>query len=446
MGALPRLAFITVLLGSRGLAAPQACTPTVTLSQADVEGDLVELASNLKDRWAYAEAREHDGVSIDGLVFDAYTSILERFPGATATIPRSDFLATLERFVAELHDGHANMRDFSMRPNRRCPVEFSPSSEGVVAATAAPGLARGDLVTAVDGMPVEKRIAQIMTRTPASTATARRYQAIRLLGATDSTSVQLAVVDEHGAKRSVNCATVARDSIAQPADPVQWRVLNANIGYLRIRLFSPISWSQAFASGSLDSKEVRDRLTAPLMDKIRAAFAELNSTAALVLDLRGNTGGTDILGIEVASHLVVSAGTWPFYLLSSRLSKGNWSQPVPSGLVPASKVVYGRPLAVLIDESTFSAADNLASFLRDRRPAIFIGRPTGGGTGAPREIVLSHSCARVAFSTIRVFSPKGRMIEATGTVPDVPVQWTRADYSSGRDPDLAAAVRALGAP
>jgi C-terminal processing protease CtpA/Prc len=42
-----------------------------------------------------------------------------------------------------------------------------------------------------------------------------------------------------------------------------------------------------------------------------------------------------------------------------------------------------------------------------------------------------------------VFGPKRGLIEGRGTVPDVPVQPTRADVLAGRDADLEAALRLL---
>jgi len=426
-------------------AAPNKCASAATLRRADVEADLVWLANSLKDRWAYAEARQNEGVNIDALVLDA-------FSGGAPAMSRSDFMSKLERFVAALHDGHAAVFDSpgllpSTQWPRRCPIDFAPSSEGVVASTSASGISRGDLIESIDGLPTEKLIVDLMARTPASTTTARRYWATRSLGATHAPSTRLVVVDNHGTRREVTCPTEVR-GVGGHEDWIEWRVLDGNIGYLRIRSFLPnpkpsfelLDWLHELQRGTLSAEQYRDRLNAPSREKIRTAFVSLAQTTALILDLRGNLGGTDVLGTEVASHLVPSSYT--YYRLSAREGNGKWTQPSPAP-IPAKPPTYTKPLTVLIDEGTFSAADNLAAFIRDERPAIFVGRPTGGGTGAPRDITLPRSCAHVMFSTMRIFSPKGRMIEGAGTTPDIAVRWTKSDYSLGRDPDLAAALHAL---
>jgi C-terminal processing protease CtpA/Prc len=137
-----------------------------------------------------------------------------------------------------------------------------------------------------------------------------------------------------------------------------------------------------------------------------------------------------------------------YFQLQSRLDDGSWSQVSPHSLPPGPEVPrYERPLVVLVDEGTFSAADNLAACLADNLPsARFVGRPTGGGTGAPRALTLSRTGAVVYFCTQRVRGPAGELTDGRGVVPDVAVRWSRDDLLSGRDPDLAAALSLLGSP
>jgi C-terminal processing protease CtpA/Prc len=74
-----------------------------------------------------------------------------------------------------------------------------------------------------------------------------------------------------------------------------------------------------------------------------------------------------------------------------------------------------------------------------------VGRTTNGGTGAPAVIAkLPKSETWVTLCTMRVYGPKGELIEGRGTTPTVPVRWTTADFIEKKDPDLAAALQALG--
>jgi len=210
---------------------------------------------------------------------------------------------------------------------------------------------------------------------------------------------------------------------------------------LRITSFGPPDWSRWLR----DVTEIeRAHLIAPVLERIRRAFNGLAATSALVIDLRGNAGGTDLLGLEVAAHLLPTGSV--YFQLSARDAYGSWSVFEKERLT-ASTPLYSHPVAVLIDEGTFSAADNLAACLRDLHPhVVFVGRPTGGGTGALRIVTLPRTCAQVSFSTVRVLSPRGRPIEGSGTSPDVALNWTQQDYAEGHDPDLEAALTALGEP
>ena len=99
---------------------------------------------------------------------------------------------------------------------------------------------------------------------------------------------------------------------------------------------------------------------------------------------------------------------------------------------------------MLINELSFSAADNLACCLRDEHPdVVFVGQPTGGGSGAPRTFELPSTGATVRFCMMRVFAPDGDPIEGTGVQPDIAVRQTAEQYREGVDAALEAALTAL---
>ncbi|MCA9095375.1 MAG: hypothetical protein KDA68_17975, partial [Planctomycetaceae bacterium] len=74
----------------------------------------------------------------------------------------------------------------------------------------------------------------------------------------------------------------------------------------------------------------------------------------------------------------------------------------------------------------------------------FVGQPTQGGTGEPTTVfILRHSGVPVQFCISRIYSPKGRLIEGTGTPPDIEVELNREDVLTGRDAAMEAAVKLL---
>ena len=175
-------------------------------------------------------------------------------------------------------------------------------------------------------------------------------------------------------------------------------------------------------------------------------FVELlaKKPKALILDLRGNPGGTDLLGQRLASHLMKPG--FVYYRLQSHRWLWGWGgigAHKPRN-VPADLPRFTGKLVCLIDEGVFSTADNFAACIRDVHPDVtFVGRPAGAGTGAPRSFTLPKTGATVWFCTMRVYAPKGEMIEGAGVQPDVKVKWSRQDHLQKRDPDLEAALKVV---
>lgn len=99
--------------------------------------------------------------------------------------------------------------------------------------------------------------------------------------------------------------------------------------------------------------------------------------------------------------------------------------------------VWKKPVIVLVDDETWSAAEQFAALLRDNDAAIVMGTRTGGaGCGHLYDddpVVLSHSEARLSLPNCARFRKDGSN-EVGGIVPDVPtgVRWNDGAAYAGR--------------
>lgn len=414
------------------------------LTQAQMAADLEQLAKEIGVKWAYAEdRRQHFGIDPEALA----AQLRGRLEDVQSD---GEFVGLVRELVAGLRDGHAfvNWSGEERWPFRRWPFTVADTADGLVITSVLEtwndtptAFELGDTLLEVDGAPVAERLALAERRSNASTDGARRRWALATAVFNESDPSRYKVRRANGSEVLVEAHAAARLPEAEhQASGLESRRLAEDVAYLRIPTFA-IADAEAWAAAS---PAERPELLAKDRAALRAAFAAAEGCKALVLDLRGNGGGTDLLGMEVAACLL--GGEPVYYGLSSRRLLVGWSKPTYYSAEPGGTPPHFRgQLVVLIDEVTFSASDNRCRCLDDLHPDVtFVGRPTGGGTGAPRPAVtLTHSGVTVGFCTQRVVGPKGELIDGRGTPPDILVRPTRESVRAGRDLDLEAGLGAV---
>lgn len=433
------------------------------LSPDAMREDLHELHSAVSHSWAYLDSkRTQQNVNIDSLRDRLLSEINHD------TTP-SQFAMLLQKFVAGLSDGHAEV-DLGPLGNplpSSWPVGVTLVEGGVYVSnlnwlSENPGIEIGDELITVDGTPVMDILNRTKEVTSASTHGAKQVLAADRIHFTDKERVCLGLRKPSGdaLEVTVECLPYRVDFRYRKQDSAIERIqLDDRLDLLRIRSFAwnPVEFSSA------STPEQRDAALADAKEEIDQAFAESADADGIILDLRDNAGGYDLLSIFVAQHLV--AGDFTYYKMERRdspsiraLPKFQRNSTAPFGklppAIPRSWVGYRHyegqpytgPLIVLINERCFSSTDNLCAFLRDVRPQTrFVGRPTNGGTGEPTEVVKLTNCgARIRLCISRVYSPNGRLIEGHGTHPDYPVELTFKDLLANRDLDLEKAVAVFG--
>jgi carboxyl-terminal processing protease len=183
---------------------------------------------------------------------------------------------------------------------------------------------------------------------------------------------------------------IPRERLSQPSlGTVRLVDPELGIGYVHLGLFQPTTLFE------LDN--ALDRL---LMEGLRA----------LILDLRGNPGGSFESAVQVADR----------FLLAGIITSTRGRSP---GTTAIHRVQDDRavliPLVLLIDGETASAAEILASALRDHRRARLVGQPTAGKGSIQMVFPLKTVPSGLRLTAARYWSPLEMAINDNPIQPDV---------------------------
>ena len=215
-------------------------------------------------------------------------------------------------------------------------------------------------------------------------------------------------------------------------DQVQYSQVDDTTGYLRILSFSD------YAPGGFASELVS--LEAAL-DKI---FSH-NHLKALIIDVRKNDGGSDPLGLAIASRLA----TAPYLAYTKRarmdpVDRSKWTEGDESWVRPSSQPGFPGPVVELIGPRTISAGETFTQALMGRSPHITrIGENT---QGVFSDVLDRHLPDGSTFGLPNevFFTQQGTAFDGPGIPPDIRVEvFADTDVAAGRDPGMAKALEVL---
>ncbi|HRQ63331.1 MAG TPA: S41 family peptidase, partial [Xanthomonadaceae bacterium] len=176
---------------------------------------------------------------------------------------------------------------------------------------------------------------------------------------------------------------------------------------------------------AVDAAEVRDHVQ-------RATGA-----MGMVIDVRSYPSASG--GFALATHLVTAPSE--FFLLSKAdpANPGAFGFAPPSTIFPAAPHYHGR-VAILVDESTQSAAETIGMMLRTVPGAVVVGSRTAAANGNVSDFPLPGGL-RGRISGIGVFYPDRSPTQRIGIIPDIVATPTIEGIRQGRDEVLEAALR-----
>ncbi|MBL6749672.1 MAG: S41 family peptidase [Nevskia sp.] len=262
------------------------------------------------------------------------------------------------------------------------PIDDTPAAKA--------GLKPGDLIVKIDDAPV-----QGMTIN----------DAVNKMRGEPGTAVKIVVVRDNTPQPLT--FELKRDIIKVAS--VRGRMLEPGYAYLRISQF------QTGTGKSFDDE----------LDKLKKQ-APGGALKGLVLDLRSNPGGVLNAAVDISDAFLDKG---PIVSIRGRDPGASHEFDATPG-----DEMDGKPVVVLVNGGTASAAEIVAGALQDQHRAILVGSKTFG-KGSVQTILPLQNEDAIKLTTARYYTPSGRSIQAEGIVPDVALQPVKVSKLDGQDLD-----------
>lgn len=200
---------------------------------------------------------------------------------------------------------------------------------------------------------------------------------------------------------------------------LSYRVLDDNVGYVRCA-----SFSSGFGEGNLAQ-----------------VMADLSLCDGLIVDVRSNGGGQLTYAARLASAFIDERTLGGYMSHKTGPGHADLSTPEPVWLDPFTGLRWQKPVAVLTNRRTYSAANTFVMYMKGLPGVTIVGDRTGGGAGMPFNTELPSGWL-VRFSACPMYDRDGQITEM-GIDPDVKVDITSEDYARSVDTIIETARRLL---
>ena len=184
------------------------------------------------------------------------------------------------------------------------------------------------------------------------------------------------------------------------------KLIDNKVGYLRLRAFNQNS-----------------------SDQLKKEISKIEKNKKLVgyiLDLRNNPGGLLSQAIKISD----------FFLDDGEIvsTKGRKNKENRKFFARKGDRIKGKPLIVLINNGSASAAEIVAGALQDQKRAVLLGETTFG-KGSVQSIIPLKNKGALRLTISKYYLPSGKSISEVGVLPDIKIEEKGEEFSINTETD-----------
>ena len=437
------------------------------VSHQQWQEDLEDLKAKLQEQFAYLELGD----------FDWSRALKQLAKQPKGELEVDQLSQQVDQFMCQFRDGHAYVGKLP-RPNKYAPYLLQETVDGIIAFLPD----RSNFVDPehpklhkINGVHIEEWMRRAAVNVVRGSPQLVRHRTLRMLRSlakyTDRSVLEKPLTLELRSLDGKSSSTKTMDWVTRPPSYSSWQrypgLHREGIGYLQI--------------SSMDSNQV---------DAMRRRMNQLRDVNALIVDVRGNGGGSRAHLLALAGYLTgPDEGYWVGNVAQYKLAKkfrsdhlearfmytedsdhwnvgqrkaiaqfrkgfkpewkpqgsfSDWHYLVLGQTGHPEEYFFDKPVIILSDAGCFSATDIFLAALKGRPRITLMGEASGGGSARSQGLTLRHSKIAIRCASMASFQPNGQLYDGRGVQVDVKVPTRASDLlKSGKDSVLQAAVQRL---
>ncbi|UEQ74636.1 peptidase S41 [Chryseobacterium arthrosphaerae] len=331
-------------------------------------------------------------------------------------------LAALE-IIARIHDTHANIWGSNKVLDkyfgaRHVPVKLIFAENKAVVSSyindqlgKESGLQTGDIITEINGKPVDPIVKELLKISPASNYPTQLRDIAKKLLRSNSETMNIKI-SRNGKTESLTVKTFEPKELNIKKEQKDFfKMLDNQTGY--------------FYMGSADGK------------KLSESFSQLKNTKGIVIDLRSYP--SDFVVFSMGKLLKKDSSDFVKFTQTTNQMPGLFTFTPNLGVEGSGAEHYKGKIAILINETTQSSAEYHTMAFRTAPNSKVFGSTTAGADGNVSRILLPGNISTM-ISGIGIYYPDGIETQRIGIVPDVEIKPTLEGIKNGKDEVLDKAL------